>query len=941
MRIPLSWLSAGCGRDLSMPEVAGWVTEAGAVATVATSAEGADLLELSENGTPSHLMSVDGILRHLRARLDLPHPRRPVVPRPRGSLDVRVDPGAEARLDAVLVRVPGPVRLPAAEQGWLRDVGYEPQGSVLDVITLVRLEMGHPAAAADGGPVSSAPLSLEHLRRPLRIANPSPEGCGQTLPPDCPVLTVGDTVLAALELACPLRPPRISSPGTTTETLVYAWWFAPETLRRLRSLTAPDRDASAGLCGAHPASCGEVVARICELLRCWGAADVVAAGGAGLPPPSPRTMLVSVAEAAILLGECLDAARLRTLLERVGLPVVQQGVDEVLVEIPPQRPDLETPGNVLGEVVVVRGAAVRRRLPVNAGRPGESPARRRRQMLVDAAVRRGLQEIRTPVLLPADVPGVLATARSSGLPPLHGRRGLRHLRARASLLPGVLEAAARSVLRTGAAGVFEIGQVPRSAEPGDEAWRFTAALAGPVLPPSLLDRQPRTVQLEDVAGLAQWLCAEVDLEVPRLVPGPHDDAVIGWSFDVRIGEVTVGSVARLNRAAATGLGVPDAEIYWLDLDPTAGHGRGRPQVVVPPRFTTGFYVTVLPPADTPWDEVRCSIARTIGVPAAAVCLRDHRREACADRVCGRRSGHGGRSTRTAAPSGPGRVRGAGVAGPVSTGAIPGPLLSGRFSATVAAAIAAGARERILRTALERPVHLGASLSVIDVLAVLYGGWLRRHPDHPQWDERDRLVLSKGHAAFALYAVLAQVGMLHSPLTELPSHPADGIPGIEVGTGALGHGLSIGCGMAVGARLAGRGYRICVVLGDGELGEGSNWEAALFAAHHRLGNLVAIVDRNCLQQEGRTEDILALEPLVDKWRAFGWRVERADGHDPFEIARSLDRLVQGAGPGVLLASTTKGRGVSFMESDPAWHHRQLDAGQYRRALAEVTGREDAS
>ncbi|MGW8776556.1 transketolase [Streptomyces sp. NPDC055796] len=247
-------------------------------------------------------------------------------------------------------------------------------------------------------------------------------------------------------------------------------------------------------------------------------------------------------------------------------------------------------------------------------------------------------------------------------------------------------------------------------------------------------------------------------------------------------------------------------------------------------------------------------------------------------------------------------------------------------------LARRARQRVVELAARKAVHLGAALSMTDLLAVLYTRGLRYRPDRPDWPDRDLLVLSKGHGAYGLYAILAELGVIEADLATLPGHPSDSVPGVEAATGALGHGLSLGCGMALGARLAGRDQRVVVVTGDGELDEGSNWEAAQFAAHHRLGNLVAVVDRNRLQQEGDTENVNALEPLADKWRAFGWRVAEADGHDTAAVTDALAGLRSGDGPAVLIAHTVKGKGVPFAEGDPAWHMGSLDAEQLRTALA---------
>jgi transketolase len=260
-----------------------------------------------------------------------------------------------------------------------------------------------------------------------------------------------------------------------------------------------------------------------------------------------------------------------------------------------------------------------------------------------------------------------------------------------------------------------------------------------------------------------------------------------------------------------------------------------------------------------------------------------------------------------------------------------------------AALAGRVRSRILRLAAVRRSHIGSALSIADILAALYGDWLHVGPDLIEAPERDRFILSKGHGALALYAILAETGILGAEVLEgfgqpgnpLGGHPSKRIAGVEFATGALGHGLALGAGVALEARLSRRRSRAVVLMGDGELNEGSVWEAALFAAHQRLGRLVAIIDRNGLQQEGATETLLALEPLADKWRAFGWRVVVLDGHDLTALQAAL-RLIDDATapPTVLIAATQKGKGVSFMEGQLSWHMAHLQEPLLSRALAEV-------
>ena len=240
-------------------------------------------------------------------------------------------------------------------------------------------------------------------------------------------------------------------------------------------------------------------------------------------------------------------------------------------------------------------------------------------------------------------------------------------------------------------------------------------------------------------------------------------------------------------------------------------------------------------------------------------------------------------------------------------------------------------------------HIGSCLSAADVLAVLYAEVMRIDPAKTNWPERDRFILSKGHAAAILYAALAERG--YFPTGELTTYSADGslltghvshkVPGVEVSTGSLGHGLPIGCGLALGAKRKQELWRTFVLLSDGELDEGSNWEAALFAGHHGLDQLVAIVDYNKIQSFGSVKDVLDLEPLADKWRAFRWEVREVDGHDLAALRAALTRApFQPGRPSVVIAHTIKGKGVSFMENDLLWHYRPPDQKQLAAALTEL-------
>ena len=240
-------------------------------------------------------------------------------------------------------------------------------------------------------------------------------------------------------------------------------------------------------------------------------------------------------------------------------------------------------------------------------------------------------------------------------------------------------------------------------------------------------------------------------------------------------------------------------------------------------------------------------------------------------------------------------------------------------------------------------HIGGSSSAADLLAALYFHYLNLRPEEPDWQERDRFVLSKGHANGALAAVLAQAGFFpdsyldkfYGYQTLLGMHPDIKLAGVEMSTGGLGHGLSVGVGMALGARLKKRQSRTVVMVGDGELQEGSNWEAAMAAAHLKLSSLTAIVDYNKVQQSGHVRDVLGLEPLADKWQAFGWSVRELDGHDMAEIVAALDALPYLADtPSVMIAHTVKGKGVSFAEDTHLWHQNTIDDEVYQKAIDEL-------
>ena len=254
------------------------------------------------------------------------------------------------------------------------------------------------------------------------------------------------------------------------------------------------------------------------------------------------------------------------------------------------------------------------------------------------------------------------------------------------------------------------------------------------------------------------------------------------------------------------------------------------------------------------------------------------------------------------------------------------------------------KHAVTMTSLGNSSHIGSILSIADILAVLYNSVLKYNSNDPKWIERDRFILSKGHAGAGVYATLAESGFI--PLDKLKTHYQDGsdlsghvshkgVSGVEFSTGSLGHGLPVACGMALAAKVNKKKYRVFSLLSDGECNEGSNWEAILFAAHHKLDNLTVIIDRNRLQSIYSTEDTLALEPFAEKWKSFGWDFIEIDGHNHNEIFQSSKKKDNLAGkPICIIANTIKGKGVSFMENNTLWHYRSPQGEEYKLAMEEL-------
>jgi len=243
-------------------------------------------------------------------------------------------------------------------------------------------------------------------------------------------------------------------------------------------------------------------------------------------------------------------------------------------------------------------------------------------------------------------------------------------------------------------------------------------------------------------------------------------------------------------------------------------------------------------------------------------------------------------------------------------------------------------------------HIGGSLSSVEMTTALYFHVLNVDPQKPQNPERDRYILSKGHSVETLYATLAQKGFIEQSLldtygkfnSKLAGHPTKKTPGVELNSGALGHGLSVGVGLAIGAKMAKKGFKTYVLMGDGEQGEGSIYEAAMSASHYKLDNLVAIIDRNTLQISGKTETVMALEPMRQRWEAFGWEVFDVNGNDMEAIVSTFDAFDYSNGkPKLIISHTTKGNGISYMEHGAKWHHGVPNEEQYHQAIDEIEQR----
>ncbi len=614
VRVPLAWLDHLCGRSVDRQRVAGWLREAGAEVGE-TSDEAIEVVAPPGLG---HLASVPGLAAEIHGRAG----HAPGVADPGGTAgpagdgvvwgglpvdpvvlpadcDLAVGP-TQARLAAAAMVLSGPVRMPKQQAEWLAAAGVPRTGTVADVLALVELETGQPVHAADGASVTMDDLALRTIVDGEEIELGGRPAVGET------VVVAGDRVLAV---------PGRGTAGLGPEcrvVVVYSWWLPPEAMRHVL-LTAGRLDGPGQrlACGLPSAGCDLAVSRAVELLTAWarGTAKATATGGVR-PQPRP-TIAVGAPELRATVAPDMDIRTAAALLTSAGIPA--QPRPTTLRIVPPfWRADLVCARTVAGEIARLRGyRSIPIRIPAWDRAPLADPARQFRRTVRDAAVRWGLQQATTPVLWPSSsrLPGIDPTGGADPIE-VRGRTGLRSLRVRDSLLPGVLDVATRSLEHTGAANHFEIGPVPRSTRPGDEQWRMTAALGGAVLPRSLVDPEPRAVTFADLVGLVELLGS--GRGEPELAPA--DPAVFDPCFTVRFGGKPVGRA-----------GMAGPELFCVDFDLAAlgdlplVRRAVRP---VPPVPLPAFNVTVILASGQSAREVLDLVGEAGGTRRDLVQVRD-------------------------------------------------------------------------------------------------------------------------------------------------------------------------------------------------------------------------------------------------------------------------------------------------------------------------------
>ncbi|MFF4545786.1 phenylalanine--tRNA ligase beta subunit-related protein [Streptomyces sp. NPDC001435] len=618
MRISLAWLERECGGPVDPEELLDGLRASGARAALAD----ARAVDVEPPPELAHLASVRGLAAEIRARhggTPSPPARSPRLP---DGLAMTADEQVPGRVAAAVVRLPGPVRLPADAADRLRAAGVRLTGTVADLIAYVALETGQPLGAADARTLDLTALRLRTVSTTESVTHRLPSG-PRPLPPGTWVLSAGDETPAVLGWDPPPEP----VPADGRETLVWAWWLAPEAARRADGAgPEPDAVAERGVRGHDPETPDRAVARLGELVTEWAGGTVSAAGRAGRPAPAPRVLRVDAGDLCRLVDPELDRTTVTALLT-AGEAAVRAEGDLLYVTVGAGRPDLDCVAALAGDAARVRGyRTVPRRLPPSSAGPWPDPERLLRDALTTTALRRGLQQVVTPVLLRPSEPltrlGVAAGAEPIAV---RGRAGLRDMRVRGSLLPGLLGVAGRSLHQTGAAQVFELGQVPLSVTPHDETWRFAVVLSGASTPASLVEPRPRTVGFADLTGLLRAAAGAVGQEAPELTPQPYAGFVAGASFAVRLQGGTVGRAGLLSEENAALLDAPGERLFCAELDLTALGGLPPVPVAVrvpEPLPLPAFNVTVVVPEAVSAGDVLRVVAEAGRTERARVTVKD-------------------------------------------------------------------------------------------------------------------------------------------------------------------------------------------------------------------------------------------------------------------------------------------------------------------------------
>ncbi|MFD7625566.1 hypothetical protein ACFV7Q_05880 [Streptomyces sp. NPDC059851] len=623
MKIPLAWLERECGGPVDRTALLESLHESGARAGL--DAERA--VEVVPPPELAHLGSVHGLAAEVRARNgDAPIAPLRLSALPDG-LALTADGRVPGRVAAAVVRIPDVVRLPDAAADWLRAAGVRLTGTVADLAAYVALETGQPLGSADARALDLTGLRL-HAAGPAGPAGPAAHD-GPRTPPPPPgtwVLSAGERTVAVL--GRDTAPAAVPADGR--ETLVWAWWLDPAAAHPAPGTgPEPDTDEAPAVRGHDPQSCDRAVARLVRLVTDWAGGTVTVAGRAGAAAPAPRVLRPDADALRRLVDPDIDLETLTSLLAAGGTAVAPPGEGNAALQVtvPAARPDLDRVPALAGEAARVRGyGTLPRRLPPTSAGPWPDRARLLRGGLAAAALRRGLQQVVSPVLLRSSEP-LTTVGTPPGAEPItvHGRAGLRDMRVRGSLLPGLLGVAGRSLRQAGAAHLFELGQVPLSAAYGDESWRFAVVLSGSATPASLVEPRPRTVGFADLNGLLRTLAGAAGHEAPELTPRPHAEFAAGASFAVRVRGTTVGRAGLLSEGASALIDAAGERVFCAELDLDALGGRTPVPATVrlpDPLPLPAFNVSVVVPEAVSAGEVVQVVAEAGGTENRRVAVKD-------------------------------------------------------------------------------------------------------------------------------------------------------------------------------------------------------------------------------------------------------------------------------------------------------------------------------